>query len=133
MESHSKNKEKTIEEQEEKHVEAVQSLAVNNQQIHPYQRQRSIEDIFSKDLLNQEAINELEKLLETERTNAEDLPYKTDDTKTDRMYDFRKNKIMQSFEWALSNGASSLDNAVNVENFKKSTTSEIEKNKHVKI
>ena len=47
-----------------KHVEALQSLDVNNWQIEPLQT-RSIEDIFSTDLLNQEGINELRKLLET--------------------------------------------------------------------
>ena len=42
--------------------------------------------IFPKGLLNQEAINELKKLIENEqKINREDLHYKTIDTKKDRV------------------------------------------------
>lgn len=61
-----------------KQVEALQPLDLNNQQIQAYQPQtKSIEGIFSKGLLNQEAINnELKKLTEIElKINWEDLLY----------------------------------------------------------
>ena len=63
-------------------------MDANNQQIQAYQPQttKSLEHIFPKGLLNQEAINELKKLIENEqKINREDLHYKTIDTKKDRV------------------------------------------------
>ena len=62
-----------------KQIEALQYLDLTKQQIQPHQPQtRSVEDIFPKDELNQEALNELKMLLEIEgRVNRENLFYKT--------------------------------------------------------
>ena len=62
-----------------KQIEALQCLDLTKQQIQPHQPQtRSVEDIFPKDELNQEALNELKMLLEIEGgVNRENLFYKT--------------------------------------------------------
>ena len=75
-------------------------MDLNNQQIQPCQLQtRSIEDVFPEDHLNQEATNELKKLLEIEKKiNREELFYEACDTKKDRIYDFHQYKAQQ-FSW----------------------------------
>ena len=80
----------------EKKFEALQSLDSNNRQIQICQPQiKSIEDISGKGQLNQQVINELQRLAEIERkANKEDLLYKTGDNKKDKIYDFRKYKTM---------------------------------------
>ena len=65
----------TTEEQGEQ-VEALQSLDSNKWQMQIYQLHiKLIEDFFPRDQLNQEAINELQKL--EKKINKDDLLYKT--------------------------------------------------------
>ena len=59
-----------------KQIEALQCLDLTKQQKQP--QITSVEDIFPKDELNQEALNELKMLLEIEGgVNRENLFYKT--------------------------------------------------------
>ena len=69
------NNEKPLESRTKK-IEALQYLDLTKQQIQP--QITSVEDIFPKDELNQEALNELKMLLEIEGgVNRENLFYKT--------------------------------------------------------
>ena len=63
---------KTIENHDEKQVEALQSLDLNDQKIHTYQPQtKSIEDIFPKGYLNNEAKDELYKIVKKNKKLTE--------------------------------------------------------------
>lgn len=67
---------------------------------------------------------------ETEqKTNRENFLYKTGDTKNNRVYELRKYKTMQSFESAISNVITSLENAVIDEVYLKDTIGKICKTK----
>ena len=78
---------KVIEKQTEKQVEDLKFLDLNNQQIQPCHSQtRTIEDISPKYQLNEEAMNKLKRLFQTERViNTEDLVYKAGGTKKDNV------------------------------------------------
>ena len=45
--------------------------------------------------------------------NREDLLYKTGDTKKGKVYDFQKYGTIQSLRISLSNGTTTLKNAIN--------------------
>ena len=72
-----------------------------------------IEDLFLRDQLNQEAINELEELVKLEqKISKEVLLHKFGDTKKAKMYDIRKLGTMWSTGVGISNGIITLDNVV---------------------
>ena len=66
-----------------KHVETLQSLDSNDKQIQIHQTKiQSTEYYFPRDQVNQEAINELQKLVKTKKKiNKGDLLYKKGDSK----------------------------------------------------
>ena len=73
-----------------------------------------IEDLLPRDQLNQEAINELQKLIKIEqKISREDLVYKTVDSKKEMIYDFQIFGTIQSLGVGILNGAITLDHAVN--------------------
>ena len=83
---------KTIEDQGEKQVSALKSLEYSHKQL------ASIKDSISKERLNPETANEIEKIEEEERTaDRSKMVYKA----SNEMYDFRKFKTIYVFVMKL--------------------------------
>ena len=74
---------------------------------------KSIEDLFLRDQLNQEALNKLEELVKLEqKISKEVLLHKFGDTNKVKMYDIQKLGTMWSTGVVISNGIITLDNVV---------------------
>ena len=76
---------------------------------------KSIKDIFPKGLIDQEAINELKKLIESDQKIVGMIWHvrMVIPKKKNRVYDFRKYKAMQSLGISILNRSNTLKNATN--------------------
>ena len=83
-----KNKHKTIEDQGEKQVNALKSLESSDKQL------PSIKDFISKERLNPEIANEIEKIEEERKADRSKMVYNG----SNKTYDFRKLKTMCVFD-----------------------------------
>ena len=98
---------KTIEDQGEKQVGALKSLEYSHKQL------ASIKDFISKERLNPETANEIEKIEEEERTaDRSKMVYKA----SNEMYDFRKFKTMHAFGNEIRNNINDMSMANDEQN-----------------
>ena len=93
-----KNKHKTIEDQGEKQVNALKSLESSDKQL------PSIKDFISKERLNPEIANEIEKIEEERKADRSKMVYKG----SNKTYDFRKFKTICVF------GNEAINNIINM-------------------
>ena len=116
---------KTIEDQGQKQVDALESLKPNSQEL-------TIKNIISEHILSDEAKNELNKIKEIENTvDRENLVYRA----SEYTYSFRNFQTIRNFDKDIYNGEITLKEAdddqrnllVEIMNFKRKTPHKIQR------
>ena len=102
-----KNKQKTIEDQGKKQVDALESLKSSDKKL------PSIKDFISKENQNPEIINEIKRIEEQEKkANRNKMVYKS----TNKTYDFRNFKTIRAFASEIKNNVINENIANNEQN-----------------
>ena len=102
-----KNKQKTIEDQGKKQVDALESFKSSDKKL------PSMKDFISKENQNPEIINEIKRIEEQEKkANRNKMVYKS----TNKTYDFRNFKTIRAFASEIKNNVINENIANNEQN-----------------